>query len=1292
MMTKLLESNRLYSILGWTLLGLLLTLLALEGWRYGIKPSESNNQQLIEQSLERAAQHFLDRQQTLVDNSENLAATLRPSLLQNEPPRYQHNILEQFPRFWSSTLMRKNTPVVWQGFALTDRQSQQQQQAESTEGITLKKYNNVIYWEHHTPFSIQDSTGSVSYDLFTSYRISQSNPLAIGSESEFNIFDSEELSTAYPLNFSVFSQPSSLGIESKALTDLDGDSVGVVYATADQFQQTKTQWQQGTNFWRSVYALICFIILVVILFAAADRLALWHGLLLQLLFIGIGWGILAYTSMTSYWVLTLSGASANAGTITSLSVSITNAIFALLTSLTIARKILLYRHRFKPDWYLSSISFAGIYGILNTLAIVTFFDILYHMVNNSGVPLLDLRIFPELGTVVLYLAVGLSTLALGHLLIALNRLLFRITQEHLKLAASVLVTSFFISLFVIQLFMPEGLIFNWIFFASITGFAIVFGVAIGYARKVLAIVHISPLRMVVFGSLAIAIAGTPAIYQASLNNTDEELWETALNYSKETDPFAAGLTEKLLTRLEQNFRDISPQDLQENQSALQTRFTQTIQNLLSPEWNTYSFDLQLINTSGDLIADYATDLNSPNWLNIYNITTLQAVTEIEQINKSTIRPVVQLPQLVNQQDYRTFYRGWIPVFGTSEDAPIAWILCSIYQERPEFNKPIRAVLASLTYEDWNTAYLMQKFSNGELINSRQKGFAGYFPKYRSLGSQKMQALQNDSLIYLTEQSPEYTYRTLLWREADESTIKVSTTLPDYRLILFSFFRLSFTLLLIGGLLIFFWQLLTWGRFSVFGKQERFQDRLLDSFLLATLVFLAFLIGTSHYAIEQQNQDIVRQELVDKLERLSNTIESNEAVQNNRDLNNSFSLDSLTTPLDVDASFYAGLRVSETTTPQIYQQHLLPAVLPYNIYQQLFNQRQQDAYSTVNLADQQLLIGYQSILDGQNNPVATIAIPTFLQSPKYDQQLLETTSYLILIYLFVFGLFILGTTLISKQLTRPLVYIQRGLNKISGGNLDTTIPVKSNDEIGNLAEAYNNMVSRLKQLQKELAAAEREAAWKEMAQQVAHEIKNPLTPMKLNVQHLERQLKSEHQDPEELKKRVQKITNNLIEQIQSLNNIASDFSKFSQPVEKDFTSVDLTNLLSSVVELYEHDEKVNIKFQQNSAVYIQGIADELKRVVINLVKNAYEAMPNGGEIVLRLYKKRQHVFIEVEDNGEGIPEEDRPNIFVPNFSTKSSGTGLGLAICKKIIEAHEGSISFASVEEEGTTFVIKLPQE
>ncbi len=1304
-MNNFLDTNRLHHLLGWTLLGLLILLLTLEGWRYGVKPSEANNEQVIETSLSNAANYFQSKQEELQDRSEDLAATLSTGLLQQRSSQSLYNTFSSFPDFWSISLYQRNRPVVWRGFAMQDRNnnSSQSTYGQDTQ-VNLKKHSNIAYWECFVPFSVQDSAGTTSYRLFTTYRIEQSNLLAIGGSNEFDIFRSEEFSSDYPLNFSIFSSPPSNYVQAQQLSNLEGDSVGVVYATADEFQQTKAQWEQNTRFWRSVFALFCFVMLVLLLFKATDRLSAWSGLGLQLLFLGVGWGIFAYTNMPSYWVLEMSDSSSNEwiNSVESLSATTTNAIFVLLASICIAHKLNLYNQKIEANWYLSSMAIAGMTGLINALSIPVVFDLILTATKASSVSLLDLRIFPSWGTIILYLAIGMSLLAMGIILVALNRLLFRITDDQFKLTASVLAILFIIGLFIAQLFIPSSMVFNWIFYTSIISFAIIFGISVGYFREFIWVTSLSPLRKIVLGSLIISIAGIPIIYQASLSNTDNELWENALNFNQEEDPFASKLTNELLTTLEKGFLEITQNDLENNRSTLQARFTQTIQQFLSPEWNSYSFDLQLVDSTGALIADYTTDLNSPDWLNIYNIPTIKSTTEMQQITKSTIRPIVQHPQLRNQEDYRIFYRGWIPVFGTSDDTPIAWILCSIYQERPEFNKPIRAVMASLTYEDWNTSYLMQKFENGKLLSSAQQGFTGYFPKHQALSNETLRALEEDSLIYVTDQSSDYSYRTLFWKESDNRTIKISTTLADYRVILFSFFRFSFTLLLAGFLFVGLAQLVTWGDIQFMGKNKRFQDRILDSFLLAILIFLAFLIATSHYAIKQQNQGIVRQELFDKLESLSEVIEANPAIRNNQQVGPAFSLETLTTPLNVDASFYTGTRtgngwtlprtVTETTTPQIYQQHLLPAVLPYEIYNRLFIQGQQDAYSSVNLAGQSLLIGYRAIYNAENRPVATIAIPTFLESPKYDQQLLETTSYLILIYLLVFGLFIIGSTFISKQLTRPLVYIQRGLNKISSGNLDTKIPVTSEDEIGNLAEAYNNMVFRLKTLQKELAAAEREAAWKEMAQQVAHEIKNPLTPMKLNVQHLERQLKSENSDPAELKKSIQKITSNLIEQIQSLNNIASDFSKFSQPIDENFTKVELSAILSSVAELYHHDEKVEVNFySQNSSVYVQGVADELKRVIINLVKNAYEAMPDGGgEINIQLYKQQQDIFVEVEDNGSGIPEDDRPNIFVPNFSTKSSGTGLGLAICKKIIEAHEGSISFASVEGEGTTFVIKLP--
>ena len=1292
-MKNSLSTKRLYTLLGWTLLGLLLVLLALEGWRYAVKPSKANNQQLVQKELATAAKEFTAKQRELLKQSEDLASTLQPPLLQDRPPNSLYRLLPPTTDFWSISLYQDKQPIIWQGFALQNRTNEPFSAAFEPE-IALRKENNTIYWECRVPFSLKKDDQDVWYQLFTRFRIEQNNPLSIGSKSEFNFFQSGEISSSYPLNFSLFNTPPDDMMLMQQLNNLSGDSVGVVYATTDKFEQTEVEWDQNTRFWRSVFAVFCFVVLVFFFFGAVDRISWNIGLLMQIFFIGIGWLVFTYTDMLARWILTLTEltGTSQADTVRQLSAIFINATFALLAAIALTRKLPFFSRKFRADSYLNSIATACIFGVTNALTIPQVLSWVYQSAIIGHIPVLDLRILPEQSSVFLYLIIGLSLLALGIFLIALNRLLFRATRDHLKLSVSVLTISFFIGLFFTQLFIPQQLVLGWVFFTSICFFAVISGIALGYAQNINWICSLSPLRKVILGSMLIAGLSIPILYQAYLTNLDEELISNARQFAKKENQQAEELTRTLLEKLEQRFRSTTYSDLQDNQTTLQAQFTQTIQDFLAPKWSTYSFDLQLVSTSEELIASYSTNLNSPNWLNIYNLSSLEVVTEIQQITKSTIRPIVQQPQLINQEDYSTFYRGWIPVFGTSDHTPIAWILCSVYKERPQFNKPIRAVMASLSYDDWNNAFLMQKYEDGKLTNTTQQGFAGYFPKYQQLQDSQLKRLQSDSLFYFTDRADEYVYRTLLWKSSDTETIKISSSLADYRVILFAFFRYSFTLLIAGFLFLLIAQLLSWGRISFMGRNKRFQDRILDSFLLATLIFLGFLIATSHFAIKQQNQEIVRQELFDKLERLSKSVETNNIRRNNLSFSPSSSLESLTAALNVDATFYTDRKVSKTTTPQIYQQHLLPAALPFNIYNQLYIQQQRDAYSTVNLANQPLLIGYRSILNEDKEPVATIAIPTFLESPKYDQQLLETTSYLILAYLLVFGLFIIGSVFISKSLTRPLTNIQDGLNKISDGNLDTTIPVTGKDEIGNLAKAYNEMVFRLKKLQKELAEAEREAAWKEMAQQVAHEIKNPLTPMKLNVQHLERQLKTDKYEGEKLKKHIQKITGNLIDQIQSLSTIASDFSKFSQPIDKDFTTVNLGTILSSVAQLYQHDEQLKIHFREpESPIKVKGIADDLKRVFINIVKNAYEAMDEDGKISITLYEQQSHAFIEIEDNGNGIPEENRSNIFVPNFSTKSGGTGLGLAICKKIIEAHDGSISFASVEGEGTTFVIKLPQ-
>ncbi|NCP83949.1 MAG: GHKL domain-containing protein, partial [Bacteroidetes bacterium] len=211
-----------------------------------------------------------------------------------------------------------------------------------------------------------------------------------------------------------------------------------------------------------------------------------------------------------------------------------------------------------------------------------------------------------------------------------------------------------------------------------------------------------------------------------------------------------------------------------------------------------------------------------------------------------------------------------------------------------------------------------------------------------------------------------------------------------------------------------------------------------------------------------------------------------------------------------------------------------------------------------------------------------------------------------------------------------------------------------------------------------------------ARQVAHEIKNPLTPMKLSLQHLQRLVLMSDEDEENLKPAFERISKNLIQQIDSLSTIASDFSKFAQPQTEELVPVDVNKLLTEIDELYQHDQfiKINLDLSENN-LEVLGIADDLKRVFINLIKNSIEAMPNGGIIIVRTYRYKNDAFIEFADTGVGIPVDFQKRVFQPNFSTKSSGTGIGLAICKKVIDSHGGAINFASVPGSGTTFTLNF---
>lgn len=329
-------------------------------------------------------------------------------------------------------------------------------------------------------------------------------------------------------------------------------------------------------------------------------------------------------------------------------------------------------------------------------------------------------------------------------------------------------------------------------------------------------------------------------------------------------------------------------------------------------------------------------------------------------------------------------------------------------------------------------------------------------------------------------------------------------------------------------------------------------------------------------------------------------------------------------------------------------------------------------------------------NSQSN-LGILAVPFFESEAELNSLISDVLSNIFNAFVVIFILFLIVSYFVSKNLTFPFKLLTQ---KLKTTNLENNEPMYwgSKDEIGLLVNEYNNMLFKLESSKKVLASTEKESAWREMAKQVAHEIKNPLTPMKLTLQHLLRlQSAGQLDDHERLKKSLE----TLIHQVDALSGIASSFSTFAKmPLPKN----DLMNfkeVLNQVIELFKNDERLDLTFKDDSYTdNIPIIGDDklFGRVIANLIINGVQAVESGKkpEIRIWLWMSDQAVFLEITDNGNGIPPELRDKIFIPNFSTKSQGSGLGLAIAKSGVETAGGKIWFETEMNVGTTFYLTFP--
>lgn len=384
------------------------------------------------------------------------------------------------------------------------------------------------------------------------------------------------------------------------------------------------------------------------------------------------------------------------------------------------------------------------------------------------------------------------------------------------------------------------------------------------------------------------------------------------------------------------------------------------------------------------------------------------------------------------------------------------------------------------------------------------------------------------------------------------------------------------------------------------------------------------------------------------------------------------------------------KIIGSSRQQIFDEGLVSDRMNSEAFYQLAKERQSSIIQEEFIGKLQYSSAYLPFYNDQGTLLGYLNLPYF---SRQDELKKEVSSFLVTVVNIYVLLVIAGIMIIffiARYITSPLAVLAGKLAQLQLGRNNEKISWKREDEIGKLVEEYNRMIDELGRSAELLARSEREGAWREMARQVAHEIKNPLTPMKLSIQYLQKMWTEEAPDRE---LRLERLTGTLMEQIDTLAAIANEFSDFSNMSEPVLQNIDLNEIIGSATSLYM--ELDNIRFKYESVVrnaIILGDRKQFLRAFTNLFNNSIQAIGerNEGCVSILLTKEESHYTVTITDNGDGIPSELAGRIFQPNFTTKSGGMGLGLAIVKGIIQGSGGEINYVQPKVGGTTFIIRVP--
>ncbi len=509
-----------------------------------------------------------------------------------------------------------------------------------------------------------------------------------------------------------------------------------------------------------------------------------------------------------------------------------------------------------------------------------------------------------------------------------------------------------------------------------------------------------------------------------------------------------------------------------------------------------------------------------------------------------------------------------------------------------------------------------------------------------------------------------------------------------------FFVLSnFSFLLVLGLSVILVLVLIEGFFSyINGKKLFFSTRIqlflnIAFFLPLIVVSITTLGLTSRSSKEQLDAEYLNNSKTVGAQ-IANNLDDYLGYANENQIDLENQVTNLAKLINHDANVYntKGVLIA-TSQPLIFENNLISTYINPTVIEKIKN-GENLFIETESIGKLEYFVSYATLKSPQSGKLIGILGIPFFQS-VYSLEKIKTIIFTNILNIFagIFIVLLLLSYFVSEWLTFPLRFITQTLKRTSLIKTNQPLSWRADDEIGLMVKEYNQMLYKLGESKAELEQTQRERAWREIAQQVAHEIKNPLTPMKLTLQQMERSIHNGTTSPE----KTEKALASLLTQVDTLNDIASSFSSFAKMPEPVINKLDLVSLLKRIVNLHSQSGKVNFRTSFKE-LNILGDEQLLGRIFSNIILNALQAGRPGAHLSvdISLEKKANQALAILKDNGRGIPDDIADQVFIPHFSTKKSGSGLGLAIAKQGIEQMGGNIWFETKAGNGTVFYIDLP--